>query len=176
MHGHTSARVADPTLLNLVWEILFGQENPIITIGQSREEVAEPKGQAAPGGTSLVKHFSRSTVPFPQVRLILLAIPPGRAAMHAPVGLQPGSAPRGCDPYIHSLDRRCYQVLASSFVIPHVHGQRHLLFRLLSSSSLSIISPCNWSLQGLSKPEPLDFGLVIYLLALDALKSGGNRA
>lgn len=37
-----------------------------------------------------------------------------------------------------------------------------------------LISPCSQALHGLSKSEPLDFGLVFFLLALDALKSGGN--
>lgn len=56
-----------------------------------------------------------------------------------------------------------YRPHADAFTVP-----------LLSSSPSSIIFPCSWALQCLSKPEPLDFGLVIYLLALDALKSGGN--
>lgn len=42
--------------------------------------MAEPEGQADPGGASPVKHFSGNTVLFPQVKLILSAIPPGRVA------------------------------------------------------------------------------------------------
>lgn len=56
------------------------RESPVITVGRNREEVAEPEGQADPGGASPVKHFSGNTVLFPQVKLILSAIPPGRAA------------------------------------------------------------------------------------------------
>lgn len=33
------------------------RESPVITVGRNREEVAEPEGQADPGGASPVKHF-----------------------------------------------------------------------------------------------------------------------
>lgn len=36
------------------------------------------------------------------------------------------------------------------------------------------VSPCSQALRGLSKPELLGFGLVVFLLALDAPKLGGN--
>lgn len=50
MCGDTSARAADSALLSLAFETLFVRENPIITMGQHSEEVAEPEGQADPGG------------------------------------------------------------------------------------------------------------------------------
>lgn len=99
------------------------------------------------------------------------------------MGLQPGAAPQGCHPHTHS-PRRCYQALASAwfpFLLSYAHAsspcpwgyfspmQRHLLFPLPSSSPLAA------RLYTVSESqEPLDFGLVFFLLALDALKSGGN--
>lgn len=53
MCGDTAARAADPTLLILALEIFSAGENPIFAMWQPREEVAEPEGQAGPGGTSL---------------------------------------------------------------------------------------------------------------------------
>lgn len=50
--GDTAARAADPTLLILALEIFSVGENPIFAMWQHREEVAEPEGQAGPGGTS----------------------------------------------------------------------------------------------------------------------------
>lgn len=109
MCGDTSARAADSTLLSLASEILFVREEPIITMGQHREEVAEPEGQADPGGASPVKHFSRNSVLFPGLRLILSATPPGRTARCAWWGC---SAPEGWDTSSHSLNRS-YQALAA---------------------------------------------------------------
>lgn len=95
--------------LSLASKIWFVGENPIITTGKHREEGAEPEGQAGPGGTSPVKHFSRNTILFPQ-RLILSAITPGRIARCAG-GTAARHCPEGWDPNIYSLNRS-YQALA----------------------------------------------------------------
>lgn len=68
----------------LIWlrRSCLGEKTPSLPRGET-QEVAEPEGQADPAGASLVKLFSRNTVLFPQVTLILSAIPPGRAARGA---------------------------------------------------------------------------------------------
>lgn len=118
-----------------------------------------------------MKHFSRNSALFPQVTLILSAIPPSRAAR---------CAPEGWDLSSHSLNRS-YQALVSGWS-PSLLSYARASFpvsisghcRAICHSLAILISPCSQALHGLSKPEPLDFGLVFFLLALDALESGGN--
>lgn len=141
----------------LVWlrRSCSGGEKPIIGVRWNREEVAEPEGQAVPGGTALVKHFSRSTAPFPQVRLILSAIPPGRAARCAQVGHRlPGA---------DAIELLPPPGSHSSFLmptqVPCARGRGwyfSLMWRHLPFPLAILLSPCSQALRDLSKSEPLD--------------------
>lgn len=83
MCGDTSARAADSTRLGLAQEILLVRENPTITMGQRREEVAEPEGQPTQEG-----HPWWSIFLFPQERLILSARCAGRNCSPPRAGTQ----------------------------------------------------------------------------------------